>query len=260
MLRLELHFKKFDAWRLFVFQRAANTGWGAAEDASSKWGHDKFDGRKNDNKELRAKGRKNSDNLGRHPRETSGSLRQENRPKGWDDSKGSELKPREDHWRRDEKRSRRYDLDGNPDPKLGDDRYKREEKRSTRNHEYDDNRKDEKRSRKHDDDDEMKSEDDRYRKEENRYRRNQDNELPQHSRRDYNTREEDRSSKRHGDGEYPPKLREDDKRRERDISVRHRSESHRRENPDEKRDYWSSQGGRDSSSHSHRERNEDCHR
>ncbi|KAA0061838.1 zinc finger CCCH domain-containing protein 25-like isoform X1 [Cucumis melo var. makuwa] len=260
MLRLELHFKKFDAWRLFVFQRAANTGWGAAEDASSKWGHDKFDSRTNHDKELRAKGRKNSDDLGRHPRETSGSLRQENRPKGWDDSKGSELKPREDHWRRDEKRSRRYDLDGNPDPKLGDDRYKREEKRSTRNHEYDDNRKDEKRSRKHDNDEEMKLEDDRYRKEENRYRRNQDNELPQHSRRNYNTREEDRSSKRHGDEEYQPKLGEDDKRRERDISVRHRSESHRRENPNEKRDFRSSHGGRDSSSHSHTERNEDRRR
>ncbi|KAL0537293.1 hypothetical protein IC582_026270 [Cucumis melo] len=241
-------------------QRAANTGWGAVEDASSKWGHDKFDSRTNHDKELRAKGRKNSDDLGRHPRETSGSLRQENRPKGWDDSKGSELKPREDHWRRDEKRSIRYDLDGNPDPKLGDDRYKREEKRSTRNHEYDDNRKDEKRSRKHDNDEEMKLEDDRYRKEENRYRRNQDNELPQHPRRNYNTREEDRSSKRHGDEEYQPKLGEDDKRRERDISVRHRSESHRRENPNEKRDFRSSHGGRDSSSHSHRERNEDRRR
>lgn len=34
--------------------------------------------------------------------------------------------------------------------------------------------------------------------------------------------------------EYPPKLRKDDKRRERDILVRHRSKSHRRENPDER--------------------------
>ncbi|XP_038902704.1 zinc finger CCCH domain-containing protein 25-like [Benincasa hispida] len=235
-------------------QRAANTGWGAAEDASSKWGHDKFDDRKDHDRELRAKGRKNSDDLERHPREASGRLRQENKLKGWDDSKELELKSREDHDWKDEKRSRRHDLDGSRELKSGDDYYNREEKRFKRNH--DDNGKEEKRLRKRDDD-ETKLEDNRYMKEENRYRRNQDYELPQHSKRDYN-REEDRS-KRHGDDEYWPKRRDDDSRREKDISVRHRSESHRRENPDEKRDYRSSHG-RDSSSHSHRERNEDRRR
>lgn len=237
-------------------QRAANTGWGAAEDASSKWGHDKFNDRKDHDRELRARERKNIDDLERHPRETSGRPRQENKLKGWDESKESELKSKEDHGKKDEKRLRRHDLGGNRELKSGDDHYNREEKRPRRNH--DDNGKEEKRLRKRDDDDETKLEDDRYKKEETRYRRNQDNELPQHSRRDYTTREEDRS-KRHGHEDYQTKLREDDKRRERDISGRHRSESHRRENPDEKRDYRSSHG-RDSSSHSHRERNEDRRR
>ncbi|KAG7010507.1 Zinc finger CCCH domain-containing protein 42, partial [Cucurbita argyrosperma subsp. argyrosperma] len=233
-------------------QRAANTGWGAAEDASSKWGHDKFDDKKDRDRELRAKGRKNSDDLERHPREISGRARQESKLKGWDDGKESELKSRENHGRKDEKRMSRHDPDSNRELKLGDDRYKREEKRSRRNH--DDSEKEETRLRRHgDDDDKTKLEDDHHKKEERRSRRNQDDELPPHSRRDYNTREEDRS-KRHGDEEYQQKPREDgDDRRERDKSTRHRSESHRRENPDEKRDSRSSHG-RD---HSHRERNED---
>ncbi|XP_022944591.1 zinc finger CCCH domain-containing protein 25 [Cucurbita moschata] len=236
-------------------QRAANTGWGAAEDASSKWGHDKFDDKKDRDRELRAKGRKNSDDLERHPREISGRARQESKLKGWDDGKESELKSRENHGRKDEKRMSRHDPDSNRELKSGDDRYKREEKRSRRNH--DDSEKEEKRLRRHgDDDDKTKLEDDHDKKEERRSRRNQDDELPPHSRRDYNSREEDRS-KRHGDEEYQQKPREDnDDRRERDKSTRHRSESHRRENPDEKRDSRSSHG-RD---HSHRERNEDHRR
>lgn len=198
-------------------QRAANTGWGAKDDASAKWGHDKFD-----------------------------------KPKDRD----REFKLREDHGRKDEKRFRRHDLDDNPEPKSGDDHYKRGEKLSKRNH--DDSGEGEKRLRRHDDNEETKLRDNHYKKEEKRSRRNDEDEVPQHSRRDNNRREEDRS-KRHGDEEYRPKLREDDNRGERDITVRHRSESYRKENQDENRNFLTSHG-RDSSSHSHRERHEDRHR
>ncbi|KAI9100203.1 hypothetical protein K1719_024421 [Acacia pycnantha] len=116
-------------------QRAANTGWGAPEDASSKWGHDKFDGHKkerdlhseakksrrrsDDDMELERRDRRRRedtslrkpDNDEFEPRTRDSDRREEKRHKRQCDDDDFGSRSREDHIIREERRSRQRDYD-----------------------------------------------------------------------------------------------------------------------------------------------------
>ncbi|KAI9090902.1 hypothetical protein K1719_028387 [Acacia pycnantha] len=159
-------------------QRAANTGWGAPEDASSKWGHDKFDGHKkerdlhseakksrkrsDDDMELERRDRRRRedtslrkpDNDEFEPRTRDSDRREEKRHKRQYDDDDFGSRSREDHIIREERRSRQRDYDSasrsidDYDRKRGDRSNRHDDTdRSEPKEKHDLGRREEKRSR-----------------------------------------------------------------------------------------------------------------
>ncbi|XP_017983551.1 PREDICTED: zinc finger CCCH domain-containing protein 25 [Theobroma cacao] len=226
-------------------QRAANTGWGP-QDQSSRWGHEKFEGSK-----------KNEKSFGMQERAVQeGSQPARSNEKASEKSDGREGKrsrrsddrdvgptSREDYDHREEKRSTWHN-DNEFEPNSRDDRYRREEKRSRRHN---------------DSDFEPRSGEDRYRRDEKRSIRHDDDEYGARLREDRYRRDEKRS-KRHGDDKYEPRSNGDHDRREEKKLVRNESESHPREDYDKRGgEKWSAYN-RDSSSHQRGEKDDRGHK
>ncbi|GKU93349.1 hypothetical protein SLEP1_g6950 [Rubroshorea leprosula] len=183
-------------------QRAANTGWGH-EDKSSRWGHDKFEGSKNN--------------------ERRSSMQEQAVEEGFRSSykdSSSRRKENEKVLEKRDVRSTKYN-DKDIEPKSREDFDRREEKRS----------------RYRDDEIQPKSREDHYRREEKGYRRDDDNGFEQRSREDRHRKEEKRS-KRDGDDELKPRSREDHDRRDEKRSSRRESESYQKEDLDKRGNKW----------------------
>ncbi|KAF9675463.1 hypothetical protein SADUNF_Sadunf09G0034900 [Salix dunnii] len=103
-------------------QRAANTGWGA-QDKSSRWGNEMFEGSKKS-------GERSSYNMPSesHPKQ---SYRREEKRSSWHDDNEIVQKPREDNNRREDKKLRRLEDDAFV-PKPREDDYRRDENRLKR--------------------------------------------------------------------------------------------------------------------------------
>ncbi|XP_028796776.1 zinc finger CCCH domain-containing protein 25 [Neltuma alba] len=171
-------------------QRAANTGWGAPEDAGSKWRHEKFDGPK--------KEKKHGNNQSSHIPEAR------------------------EHDHRREKRSRRHE-DDELVSRAGEDRNRREDKQSRRRNDDDDmelerrdhHMREDTKSRKPDDDELEPRTRDSDRREEKRYRRQDDDD-------DFGTRSrEERRSRQHREYDSASRSREDYDVKQGDRSNRH---------------------------------------
>ncbi|KAF7833760.1 zinc finger CCCH domain-containing protein 25-like [Senna tora] len=210
-------------------QRAANTGWGAPEDDSSKWGHDKFEGQR---KEKRYSG-----NQSNHISETR---ERDFRPKAQGNEMGLASQPKRSE-RREEKILQRPD----------DDKF---EGRGN-NH-----RREEKRSRRHEDDEfAHRSREDRDRREDKGSRRHGDDDMEPEPR-DHRRREDTRSRKP-DDVEFEPKSRDSDRREDKKYrrqdnddsgsrSRQHREyDSRSRENYDKKQENRSYRNDSDRSEH-----------
>ncbi|KAB1210700.1 Zinc finger CCCH domain-containing protein 42 [Morella rubra] len=165
-------------------QRAANTGWGP-EDASPKWGHDKFEGpkwgvKRSDN---------NPSNPAREPPIRDGYRRDDKDllPRSRGSERALESNPRPSD-RREEKRLRH---DEEFEPKSKEDRDWREDRRSVRHN-----------------GNELDPKSRELKREEKRSRRHEDDEFQPNSREVHDWREEKRS-RRHNSDEFEPKSRED---------------------------------------------------
>ncbi|XP_054796190.1 zinc finger CCCH domain-containing protein 25 [Prosopis cineraria] len=228
-------------------QRAANTGWGAPEDAGSKWGHDKFDGHKKEKKygnsqsnhipetrdrNLHSRALGNEIGLGNNPKQSD---KREKILHRYDDDKfeGKE------HDHRREKRSRRHE-DDEFVSRSGEDRDRRVDKQLRRRSDGDMEperrdhcRREDTRSRKPDDDEFEPKTRDSDRREEKRYRR-QDDDFGSRSREDHVSREE-RRSRQPREYDSASRSREDYDRKQGDRSNRNdtgRSEPKVKYDPD----------------------------
>ncbi|KAL2317504.1 hypothetical protein Fmac_031380 [Flemingia macrophylla] len=210
-------------------QRAANTGWGRAED-NPKWGHDKFEGSKKERRSGNNESNHNSEPRGRnsHFRARDNDIELDNQPKRSDRREktmrchddNDKFEGRENNSIREEKRSRRHE-DNEFEHKLREDKKsrrddyegmelepkdhrRREDKRSRENDEDDDNfvsksreshrNREDRRSRKHTEDESApRSREDYDRKQDNRSHRNDSDRTESKTRYDFDRREEKRS-------------------------------------------------------------------
>ncbi|KAK7286851.1 hypothetical protein RJT34_22156 [Clitoria ternatea] len=217
-------------------QRAANTGWGRDED-DRKWGHDKFEGPKNN--------RRSVNNQSNHITETSGGdsrprvhdndIALDNQRKRSDRSEktlwwnGDDFLGRENNSRQGEKRSRRHE-DDEFEHRLREDRYRREGRKSRKN-DYDGlepepkdhHRREDKRSTKSNDVEfELKSRYSDSRDDKRSRRRDDDDDFGSKSREPHSNRE-DRRSHKHTEDESAPRSK-DDYDRKQDRSYRNDSD------------------------------------
>ncbi|KAJ6905054.1 zinc finger CCCH domain-containing protein 25-like [Populus alba x Populus x berolinensis] len=181
-------------------QRAANTGWGA-EDKSSRWGHEMFDGPKKS--EERSSYNMPSES---HPKQND---RREEKRSRWHDDNEIVQKPREDYNRREDKKLRRLEDDAFV-PKPREDDYKRDENKLKRHKDIVP---------------ELKLRGDNYRKEEKISRRHDRDEFEPRSREDDDTREERRSRRNETESYF---REEQDKRRGDKLSAHGRDSSSNR--------------------------------
>ncbi|KAJ0038760.1 hypothetical protein Pint_23712 [Pistacia integerrima] len=194
-------------------QRAANTG-GGPQDKSSRWGHEKFEGKKEgfrwDNKDSSSIATGNGKALESDPKQSD--KWEEKRSRRHDDIE----KSRDDDHRREEKRLIRHDAE-EFEPSSRENHYRMEEKRPRRHT---------------DDEPQGRSGGDQYRREEKRSRRHGDDEFEPRSRED--DRRGERRSTRNESDSY---TREDRDRRGGDkYSTKHRdSSSHRHRERDDHR-------------------------
>ncbi|CAN1846423.1 Zinc finger CCCH domain-containing protein 42 [Linum perenne] len=191
-------------------QRAANTGWGAQDDKSPTWGHDKFDGQH--------KGEKVFDKERPTQKQSKPSDGREERRSRNHDGRESGEQSREDNYRRRDEKRTGWQRDGEYKEKSRENDYNRDEKKlkrpvdddkGSRRHEYDesyakssaiktregDYRREDRRSSRHTSDDyESRSREDDHRGQEKSSR---SKESRHYSAEDRDLRRRDSSSDRH---------------------------------------------------------------